>query len=611
MLVTRKKIVYEAYNPTNKTIKVMSWIVEPGATVCGVQSSLIEALRIKGCKIYSTEIEEQVSVSRDATLKMPPKRLSVTPVSFEPNTGTGDKSHPVVCVLPAAINSMRPAGVERYVMGLKQFLNFPQTSCNTEADIVHWNPWAKVQEVDVATSHGLYLEEDWPPSASPNQVEQNNELLGIYRNCKQVITVSKWFTSVIKERYGIDALHISNAVDVNEYSCQEYGDYVLWIGNNSHIKRSQDVVELAKLTPNIKYVAVGIDTGNRNQFPYMNISTFGYVSHTQIKAMLSKCKFLLMTSSRDQCPTVVFEALASGKPVLAWDHFAGRDLVLPGKTGYLATPYDYNELTKYADRLYTEAPEMGPACLDDVKQYDWRNIVKKIEDVYLDCYKLPISVVILAFNNRDTLRKAIDSLERRCEVIVGDADGTHRDLVPDWCKYIRLPNKSLGDNRARAFALATQKYHCVLDGDDTRILSSLIEQMEYLEANPKTGVVFGGAALGDGKEQWFNKRPTRLSRENFVRCNPIPNGATLWRSEAYKSVGGFADMAYCEDYDFYWRVYDAGWEIDFIPILCYNYNTNQNSISAKMAKDGRMRATIRETIDRGKKRLKEGKVVLR
>ncbi len=557
----------------------------------------------------------QLPCETGVVLQPRPAELPVDPHELTPTVRSGvppptpQPRLPTISVQPTPRGEWI-GGVATYIRELRRFLSFPQTDNVAEADIVHWNPWAEGEDgkLVVATTHGIYLPEVFPPDENPDKVKMNERLLGVYKNSMAVIAVSKWFRDYLEENYDITALHIPNAVDTAQFAPDGDGDYVLWVGYDDRVKRTQDLFELAGKLPGWRFVACGPNiTPERFPGAPENVELAGPVPRERIRKLMGGCRFLLATSGREQCPTVVLEAFASGKPVVGWRHYGVADLVTHRKTGWLAKPYSIPMLTKMARRAWEEAPGLRDACLTEALEYDWRVVARRIEQVYLDCWRLPVSTVTLCHGNRDTLRRAIDSAGHRCEVIVGDADGTHRDLVPAHCKYIRVPNKSVADNYNRCIEAATRPYIAIIDGDDYRYPETLPGQVRHLDEHPETGVVFSGVVTSLGQNRSGGNTPHRVQRREFERGNPVPNGSSLIRKEAWAAVGGFFPMVYAEDYDCYWRIWDAGWEIDFLPGIAYQLTWREGSVTNRIGVVRHERAKI-EIQKRGEERMAKGEV---
>jgi glycosyltransferase involved in cell wall biosynthesis len=87
----------------------------------------------------------------------------------------------------------------------------------------------------------------------------------------------------------------------------------------------------------------------------------------------------------EACATVVMEAMAVGKPVIATRVGGMPDLVDDGETGFLVSPGDPDALAASMRRLL-EDPElrnrMSAAALNKVEKFKAKSVVPRIEKVY-------------------------------------------------------------------------------------------------------------------------------------------------------------------------------------------------------------------------------------
>jgi len=67
---------------------------------------------------------------------------------------------------------------------------------------------------------------------------------------------------------------------------------------------------------------------------------------------------VLPSTYREGLPTVLMEAGAAGKPVIAYRNRGSNDIIVDGQTGYLTPPHDVAALTAAVDRVLTD-PELA------------------------------------------------------------------------------------------------------------------------------------------------------------------------------------------------------------------------------------------------------------
>jgi hypothetical protein len=107
-----------------------------------------------------------------------------------------------------------------------------------------------------------------------------------------------------------------------------------------------------------------------------------------------------------------------------------------------------------------------------------------------------------------------------------------------------------------------------MDADDIALPPRLERQVEYLEAHPDVAIagacveIFAEGSVQGGNRRyqaWLNgcRDPAAIRRELFIE-SPIPNPTAVFRAEALRSLGGYADPDWPEDYDLFLRADATG-----------------------------------------------------
>jgi glycosyltransferase involved in cell wall biosynthesis len=94
---------------------------------------------------------------------------------------------------------------------------------------------------------------------------------------------------------------------------------------------------------------------------------------------------LLPSVGPESCPTVVMEAMSTGRPVIASRIGGLVDLVAEGETGLLVQPGDPSALRQAIERLLADPDlrrRMGQAALRKVVEFQASTVVPRIEQVY-------------------------------------------------------------------------------------------------------------------------------------------------------------------------------------------------------------------------------------
>jgi glycosyltransferase involved in cell wall biosynthesis len=171
-----------------------------------------------------------------------------------------------------------------------------------------------------------------------------------------------------------------------------------------------------------------------------------------------------------------------------------------------------------------------------------------------------ISVVILCYNQEDTIARTIDSVllqqtDYSFEIIIGE-DASANDNTRSICeayaeKYpniIRLmakaPNKGVLKNYSDCLAVCSGKYISTCAGDDWWHNSSKLQlQVEFLENNENYGLVFTNYRIVkfdpvSGNEIFSNSNiisnPEVDAYKRLIVCNFISAGTVLFRNDIFK-----------------------------------------------------------------------------
>lgn len=115
----------------------------------------------------------------------------------------------------------------------------------------------------------------------------------------------------------------------------------------------------------------------------------GELPHAEVLALLRSARAVVVPSVwPDPCPTVVLEAMAAGRPVVAAASGGIVDLVVDGRTGHLVPPGDPGALAAALDSLLADpeqARAVGAAGRDRVRLFTVSAVVGRIEQLYTDC----------------------------------------------------------------------------------------------------------------------------------------------------------------------------------------------------------------------------------
>lgn len=110
----------------------------------------------------------------------------------------------------------------------------------------------------------------------------------------------------------------------------------------------------------------------------------GQRAGADLSAHYASADLFVFPSRTETFGNVTIEAMASGLPIVAFDHAAAGQLVEPGRQGWLAPVDDEARFVRHAVELAADASSrrrFGPAARDRALTQDWRSIVARFEQI--------------------------------------------------------------------------------------------------------------------------------------------------------------------------------------------------------------------------------------
>ncbi len=145
---------------------------------------------------------------------------------------------------------------------------------------------------------------------------------------------SSFVSARIKRYWRRDAVVIPPPVDVAAYTpSQERDDYYLFVSELVPYKRADLVVEaFAGLDRRLVVVGDGPQAAKLRQLAGKNCDLRGRVPHEELAQLYAKCRALIFPGEED-FGIVPVEAMAAGRPVIAYARGGARDTVVPNLSG--------------------------------------------------------------------------------------------------------------------------------------------------------------------------------------------------------------------------------------------------------------------------------------
>ena len=186
------------------------------------------------------------------------------------------------------------------------------------------------------------------------------------------------------------------------------------------------------------------------------------------------------------------------------------------------------------------------------------------------------SAVILTTGSRPSeLTSAVDSsLRAGCQscTVVWNADyePLHADTAPDGVTFL-YPGRNLGIPGGRNYGLAASISEVVGFLDDDAVLLSenaVRDVIEHFKTHSRCAVV--ALRIVDQLGVTSRRHNPRVGTAGVTRGGRVGTflgGACFVRREAFVSVGGFDEsfIYAMEEQDLTWRLYEAGWHVDYRP----------------------------------------------
>ncbi len=178
-----------------------------------------------------------------------------------------------------------------------------------------------------------------------------------------------------------------------------------------------------------------------------------------------------------------------------------------------------------------------------------------------------VSIVTPSFNQARYLEETICSVLQQdyphIEYILvdgGSTDGSleiiqrYADRLAWW---VSEPDRGQTEAINKGFAHAHGEILAWLNSDDTYQPGTITEAVDFLQAHPETGMVYGDANLVDEAGNIIGRFPARQTdyhrlRQGFVH---IPQQASFFRASLWRSVGPLDPTFYfAMDYDLWVRI---------------------------------------------------------
>jgi len=190
--------------------------------------------------------------------------------------------------------------------------------------------------------------------------------------------------------------HIGNGDDFKKkYNIE--GDVILFVGR---LSRQKGLEYLLKAMPKILkenrdavLVIVGEDFGIKARLTILatqlkienHVIFTGSLPNELLLAAYDACEVFVLPSICEPFGIVVLEAMARGKPIVATNLGAARNLIQDGLNGFLVEPKKPDQIAEKVSLLLQDkkmAKNMGAINKSIITKFSWDNIAREIEKIY-------------------------------------------------------------------------------------------------------------------------------------------------------------------------------------------------------------------------------------
>lgn len=207
-----------------------------------------------------------------------------------------------------------------------------------------------------------------------------------------------------------------------------------------------------------------------------------------------------------------------------------------------------------------------------------------------------VSIIMPTYNRADTIVMAIESVLnqtfRDWELLIVDNGSTDNtaEIVQNYSsqeariKYFSVPKSTSGgisEYLNFGIRIAEGKYIARLDDDDEWCnAEKLTKQVNFMEANIDFVIVGSGAIMIDGKRRemyrFFKRETDSEIRKKALMANPFWHNTVMFRKDAAKSLGGYDNLKFVEDWDLWLRLGKLGKFYNFKDHFSLYMNAGQN-----------------------------------
>lgn len=229
----------------------------------------------------------------------------------------------------------------------------------------------------VAICHGLYWTADY--QSNNWEYRTNAKVIDVLRIADAISVPSPWVAETIMRDMRVIPWVIPHGIDYRDWEHNRPNKgYVLWNKNRiGDVCTPVPLVELARERPAVSFI-----TTFTSHDATSNVSPMGIIPHAEMKVLVQEAGVYLSTT-KETFGIGVLEAMASGVPVLGFNHGGNTSLVQHGQTGYLAKPGNYADLARGLDYCLKYRDVLSENSRIAAKQFTWENSMTILREFFV------------------------------------------------------------------------------------------------------------------------------------------------------------------------------------------------------------------------------------
>lgn len=194
-----------------------------------------------------------------------------------------------------------------------------------------------------------------------------------------------------------------------------------------------------------------------------------------------------------------------------------------------------------------------------------------------------VSVILCTYNRAHLVKRAIASVliqtYRNWELIIiddGSTDSTEQVVMPlvksdPRILYLRQPNNGLAESRNVGIRLARGEFMTFLDSDDEYRKDHVATRVQLLLKRPSIALVYGGIEYVGPEEKQYVPDARRPGKKIHLN-NCYASGTFFARASTFRTLRGFRNIPFAEDFDFIQRLKKRGFTLAKVHQPTYRYH---------------------------------------